>query len=89
VRTGLKDEKVFLEVQDKGIGIDQAHQKAIFDKFYRISSALVHDTKGSGLGLSLVQHIMNSHGGKINLESEPGKGSTFRLLFPMDNSYGQ
>jgi two-component system phosphate regulon sensor histidine kinase PhoR len=83
VRTGQKDNFVFLEVQDKGIGIEQTQQSAIFEKFYRISSALVHDTKGSGLGLSLVQHIMNSHEGKIILESEPNKGSKFRLLFPI------
>jgi two-component system phosphate regulon sensor histidine kinase PhoR len=86
VRTGELDDSVFLEVQDQGIGIDQVHQNAIFEKFYRISSALVHDTKGSGLGLSLVQHIMNSHEGKIWLKSEPGKGSTFRLIFPINKS---
>ena len=88
VRTGKEENFVFLEVQDKGIGIDQTHQSAIFEKFYRISSALVHDTKGSGLGLSLVQHIMNSHQGKIILESEPDKGSNFRLLFPIKISEG-
>ena len=89
VRTGISDESVFLEVEDKGIGIEQNQQHAIFEKFYRISSALVHDTKGSGLGLSLVQHIMNSHGGKIDLESEPGEGSTFRLLFPLKRTESQ
>lgn len=89
VRTGKEDHYVFLEVEDKGIGIDQKHQSAIFEKFYRISSALVHDTKGSGLGLSLVQHIMNSHQGKIILESEPDEGSKFRLFFPSNISEGQ
>jgi two-component system phosphate regulon sensor histidine kinase PhoR len=89
VRTGISDESVFLEVEDKGIGIEQNQQHAIFEKFYRISSALVHDTKGSGLGLSLVQHIMNSHGGKIVLESESGEGSTFRLLFPLKRTESQ
>jgi two-component system phosphate regulon sensor histidine kinase PhoR len=88
VRTGMSDNSVFLEVQDRGIGIDQKYQEMIYDKFYRISSALVHDTKGSGLGLSLVQHIMNSHGGKIWLQSDVEKGSTFRLLFPLDKSIG-
>jgi two-component system phosphate regulon sensor histidine kinase PhoR len=88
VRTGQVDQTVFVEVQDQGIGIDQAHQTAIFEKFYRISSALVHDTKGSGLGLSLVQHIMDSHEGNIELKSEPGNGSTFRLLFPLSKSEG-
>jgi len=82
IKTGLSESFVFIEVKDKGIGIEQRHQEAIFDKFYRISSALVHDTKGSGLGLSLIQHIMTSHEGKIWLKSSIGKGSTFRLLFP-------
>ncbi len=86
VRTGISDGFVFIEVEDRGIGIEQNQQAAIFEKFYRISSALVHDTKGSGLGLSLVQHIMDSHHGKILLESEPGKGSIFKLLFPVKRS---
>jgi len=88
VRTGLSDNSVFLEIEDRGIGIDHKYQEMIYDKFYRISSALVHDTKGSGLGLSLVKHIMNSHGGKIWLQSDTGKGSTFRLLFPLGKSEG-
>jgi two-component system phosphate regulon sensor histidine kinase PhoR len=82
IRTGLSDNFVFLEVQDNGIGIEQKHQEVIFDKFFRISSALVHDTKGSGLGLSLVKHIMISHNGDIHVNSEIGKGSRFGLLFP-------
>ena len=86
IRTGLFDNMVIMEVQDSGIGIDQKHRDVIFDKFYRISSALVHDTKGSGLGLSLVKHIMNSHGGNIKVKSEIGKGSTFSLLFPISKT---
>ena len=85
IKTGSENGFVFLEVEDKGIGIDPRHQTAIFEKFYRVSSALVHDTKGSGLGLSLVQHIMDSHNGKIVLNSGIGEGSNFRLLFPIKN----
>ena len=88
IRTGLSDNLVFLEVQDNGIGIDQKHQEVIFDKFFRISSALVHDTKGSGLGLSLVKHIMTSHNGDIQVQSEIGKGSRFKLLFPKSKTEG-
>ena len=88
IKTGSDNGFVFLEVKDRGIGIDPKHQKAIFEKFYRVSSALVHDTKGSGLGLSLIQHIMNAHGGRIWLQSEVGKGSTFRLLFPLKYNGG-
>ncbi len=48
-----------------------------------MENALIHTTKGSGLGLALVQHIMDAHGGSVELESEPGEGSTFRLLMPL------
>lgn len=73
---------VAVEVEDHGIGIAPEHQEKIFDTFYRVSGGLVHNTKGSGLGLTLVKHIMHAHGGKVELESTIGKGSTFRLLFP-------
>ena len=73
---------VFIEVQDKGIGINEEDQKKVFDKFYRVSSGLVHTTKGTGLGLSLVQQIMDAHKGKIILKSKIGEGSSFKLLFP-------
>jgi two-component system phosphate regulon sensor histidine kinase PhoR len=82
IRTGSANGEAFVEVQDQGIGIDRDHHVKIFEKFYRVSSALVHDTKGSGLGLSLVKHIMEAHNGKVELESSPEKGSTFRLVFP-------
>ncbi len=71
-----------LAVQDRGVGIAPEHKAKIFDTFYRVSDGLVHTTKGSGLGLALVRSIMDAHGGSIRLESAPGKGSTFTLLFP-------
>jgi signal transduction histidine kinase len=55
----------------------------IFDKFYRAGDPLVHNTKGSGLGLSLVQHIVTAHGGKVSVESAPGKGSKFIIALPL------
>ena len=73
---------VFIEIQDKGIGISEEDQKKVFDKFYRVSSGLVHTTKGTGLGLSLVNQIMDAHKGKIILKSKLGEGSSFKLLFP-------
>ena len=72
-----------LKVEDHGIGIAAEHQKKIFDVFYRVPAGLVHETKGSGLGLSLVRHIMTAHNGTVDVASEPGKGSTFRLVFPL------
>ncbi|MBI5215270.1 MAG: hypothetical protein HY960_05915 [Ignavibacteriae bacterium] len=55
----------------------------MFENFYRVTSGLVHNVKGSGLGLALVKHIMESHNGKVLLTSTLGKGSTFRLEFPL------
>jgi signal transduction histidine kinase len=76
--------KILVSVADKGIGVAKADQKKIFEKFYRAENTLVHETKGSGLGLALVQHIMEAHGGTVELESSPGKGSTFTLVIPAE-----
>jgi signal transduction histidine kinase len=72
-----------LEVADHGIGISRRDQSKIFEKFYRAGDPLVHNTKGSGLGLSLVRHITQAHGGDIAVESTPGKGSRFILSLPV------
>jgi signal transduction histidine kinase len=74
---------VKLEVSDHGIGIARRDQSKIFDKFYRAGDPLVHNTKGSGLGLSLVRHITQAHGGEIAVESTPGRGSRFILSLPL------
>jgi two-component system phosphate regulon sensor histidine kinase PhoR len=83
VSTGLEGTAVFIDIEDHGIGIDPRQQKRIFEKFYRVSSGLTHETRGTGLGLALVKHIMDAHRGNITLRSEAGKGSTFRLTFPI------
>jgi two-component system phosphate regulon sensor histidine kinase PhoR len=83
VRTVVQPGAMVVEVEDRGIGIAVEHQKKIFDVFYRVPAGLVHETKGSGLGLSLVRHIMTAHGGTVEVKSDPGKGSTFRLVFPL------
>ncbi|HKA22975.1 MAG TPA: HAMP domain-containing sensor histidine kinase [Blastocatellia bacterium] len=74
---------VKLEVVDRGIGIARRDQTKIFEKFYRTGDPLVHNTKGSGLGLSLVKHITHAHGGQVEVESTPGKGSKFTLSLPL------
>jgi signal transduction histidine kinase len=75
---------VNLEVVDHGIGIPPNEQPKIFEKFYRVGDPLVHNTKGSGLGLSLVRHIVLAHGGEVAVESTPGKGSKFIITLPVD-----
>jgi signal transduction histidine kinase len=83
VAARLQDGAILVSVTDRGMGIPKADQKRIFEKFYRAENSLVHETKGSGLGLSLVQHIAEAHGGAVKVESVPGKGSTFTLVLPI------
>jgi signal transduction histidine kinase len=82
VTIGATDEALSVAVRDRGIGIPPAEQKKIFEKFYRVGSGLVHDVKGSGLGLAIVQHVVNAHGGRVEVESAPGRGSTFTITLP-------
>ncbi len=82
--TGRRNKFVFIEVHDKGIGIAADHQKHIFDKFYRVTEKnLALKAKGSGLGLTIVKHIVDAHHGSVEVESIKDKGSTFRILFPI------
>jgi signal transduction histidine kinase len=74
---------VKLEVQDRGIGIPLNEHEKIFEKFYRCGDPLVHNVKGSGLGLSLVRHIVRAHGGDVLVESAPDKGSKFTIALPL------
>ncbi len=83
VRTGSDAGSAWIEVQDRGIGIPASLHRKVFEKFYRVSEGLVHTAKGSGLGLALVDHIMRAHGGRVDLHSIPGEGSSFRLVFPV------
>ena len=82
VRTQRIDGWVCLEVQDSGIGIDPEDKPHIFERFYR--GKLVRQSKihGTGLGLAIVKEIADMHECKIELDSMPGKGSTFYLRFP-------
>jgi two-component system alkaline phosphatase synthesis response regulator PhoP len=71
---------VAISVTDKGLGIDPHEQKRIFKKFVRAASAEVAGAKGTGLGLTMVEHIVAAHGGQVHVDSEPGVGSTFTIL---------
>jgi two-component system aerobic respiration control sensor histidine kinase ArcB len=72
-----------ISVSDTGIGISQNEQERIFDKYYRSPKAA--GIKGTGLGLAIVKAVADAHSGKIEVESEPWKGSTFRLLLPIQS----
>lgn len=73
---------VALEVSDNGIGIASADKKRVFEKFYRADALLSRKTEGSGLGLTIVRHIVDAHSGRIQVESELGTGSRFTILLP-------
>ena len=86
VTTGIRGDNLFVEVQDHGIGIPVEYHAKIFEKFFRVSGGLVHTAKGSGLGLALVQHIVDAHAGTVEVESSLKKGSTFRIVLPRKKS---
>jgi signal transduction histidine kinase len=84
VQTGREDGEIFLEVSDRGLGIPASEQPRIFEQFYRARHTNLHNVKGAGMGLALVKRIMEKHGGRVTLDSQPGEGSRFRLVFPPD-----
>jgi len=71
-----------LRVSDTGIGIAREHLPRLTERFYRVDGSRSRDTGGTGLGLSIVKHVVQRHGGEIDIQSEPSRGSTFRLLLP-------
>ena len=83
IKTATLGSDLSIEIADHGIGIPRAEQAKVFEKFYRVGNGLVHDVKGSGLGLSLVKHIIEAHKGTISVESDVGKGSRFTILLPL------
>ena len=82
VVVGQRPSDIFIEVKDHGIGIESNDLARIFDPYYRAKFSDTQTRRGAGLGLTLVQQIAASHGGRVEVESQPGAGSTFRLLFP-------
>ncbi|MDD7714079.1 MAG: ATP-binding protein, partial [Lachnobacterium sp.] len=75
------DGRAELLVEDNGIGIPKDQQERVFERFYRVDKSRSKQTGGTGLGLAIVKHIVALHDAEIKLESEPGKGTTIRVLF--------
>ncbi|OQX67965.1 MAG: two-component sensor histidine kinase [Sorangiineae bacterium NIC37A_2] len=73
---------VYVSVTDNGEGIPLAEHKRIFQKFYRVDDRLSREQEGSGLGLAIVHHVLKAHGGRVELSSRPGQGTTFSLVIP-------
>ena len=77
------DERAVLAVADSGIGIAPVDQQRVFERFYRVDKARSTASGGTGLGLAIVKHITLAHNGSVELTSEPGHGSTFRVNLPL------
>ncbi len=84
VRVEEDGESVIIEVADRGIGIPQDEQEKIFEKFYQARNAVKHSAKGTGLGLTLVKHTAEAHGGWVSVRSKVGEGSVFSLTLPIE-----
>ena len=83
------DHQVVLSVTDQGRGIDEEHLPRLFERFYRVDKARSRQMGGTGLGLAIVKHIAQAHGGKVGVQSAPGKGTTFRIHLPLNQANGQ
>jgi two-component system phosphate regulon sensor histidine kinase PhoR len=80
VATRKANNQVIIEVKDSGLGMSKESMKKVFEKFYRVSTGNVHNVKGFGLGLNYVKSIIEKHGGAVEVESEIGKGTIFRII---------
>jgi signal transduction histidine kinase len=89
VHVERRGEDAVVSVRDRGIGIPREEQRRIFERFHRVGSSLVHEVRGVGLGLAIVRHIVDAHGGRVLVESQPGAGSTFSLVLPLGQAAGR
>ena len=83
LETITQNGSLIIIVRDNGIGIAHEHHRKVFDKFYRVSTGNIHNVKGFGIGLSYVQQIVKAHHWKLDLKSELGKGSEFKIKIPL------
>lgn len=84
VTTINKNGGIVVSISDNGVGISNENKRHVFKNLYRVPTGNIHDVKGFGLGLYYVKTIVEAHGGTIDLESEPGKGSTFKVYLPFN-----
>lgn len=84
LRVAARDGNAVIQVVDRGLGLEPEEKKRIFEKFYRAPSHESRLIAGTGLGLTLVAHIAAAHGGRVEVESAPGSGSTFCILIPIE-----
>jgi heavy metal sensor kinase len=82
IRVGRDEQRSWIAVIDQGLGIAAEHRDRIFERFYRVDMARSREMGGTGLGLALAEWAIEAHGGRIELESQVGRGSTFRLVLP-------
>jgi two-component system, OmpR family, phosphate regulon sensor histidine kinase PhoR len=86
VHAATSGTEMVISVSDTGIGIPKADQDRVFERFYRTDAARSRESGGTGLGLSITKHLVEAHGGRIQVESEVGRGSTFFICLPLGNS---
>jgi signal transduction histidine kinase len=86
LRAFREGDSLAFEVRDNGIGIAVREQKRIFQRFYQVDQRLARETGGCGLGLAIVDSIVRAHEGRVSVQSQPGEGSVFTVLFPLRHS---